>query len=207
MDILTWIIVGLVAGVLASLVMGGTGYGLIGDIIIGIVGAFVGGWLFSMLGVSSPFGGIAGVIFVAFIGAVGAVVNLAIMWALTHMGVDYIVGSEVSVVGGTWLLSLTLVHIGTATPVSPARRRTISSRTARIRARSAVLTLRPSSRMPVIGLLKDIQFHRSWPVDSSSRSCWWPTTARAIRWRMRGSACAAGAVPVARSVRPLHRAP
>ena len=70
MDILTWIIVGLVAGVLASLVMGGTGYGLIGDIIIGIVGAFVGGWLFSMLGVSSPFGGIAGVIFVAFIGAV-----------------------------------------------------------------------------------------------------------------------------------------
>jgi uncharacterized membrane protein YeaQ/YmgE (transglycosylase-associated protein family) len=70
MDLLTWIIVGLVAGVLASLVMGGTGYGLIGDIIIGIVGAFVGGWLFSRLGVSSPFHGLAGVIFVAFIGAV-----------------------------------------------------------------------------------------------------------------------------------------
>lgn len=70
MDLLTWIIVGLVAGVLASLVMGGTGYGLIGDIIIGIVGAFVGGWLFTKLGVTSPFGGLAGVIFVAFIGAV-----------------------------------------------------------------------------------------------------------------------------------------
>lgn len=70
MDLLTWLIVGLIAGVLASLVMGGTGYGLIGDIIIGIVGAFVGGWLFTQLGVSSPFGGIAGVIFVAFIGAV-----------------------------------------------------------------------------------------------------------------------------------------
>ena len=70
MNFLTWIIVGLVAGVLASLVMGGTGYGLIGDIIIGIVGAFVGGWLFAQLGVSSPFGGMAGVIFVAFIGAV-----------------------------------------------------------------------------------------------------------------------------------------
>ena len=41
MDILTWLIVGLIAGVLASLVMGGTGYGLIGDIVIGIVGAFV----------------------------------------------------------------------------------------------------------------------------------------------------------------------
>jgi uncharacterized membrane protein YeaQ/YmgE (transglycosylase-associated protein family) len=70
MDILTWIIVGLVAGVLASIAMGGTGYGIIGDIIIGVVGAFVGGWIFSKLGVSTPFGGLAGTIFVAFIGAV-----------------------------------------------------------------------------------------------------------------------------------------
>ena len=70
MDILTWIIVGLIAGVLASLVMGGTGYGIIGDIIIGIVGAFIGGWLFSQLGVGTPFGGLPGTIFVAFIGAV-----------------------------------------------------------------------------------------------------------------------------------------
>ena len=69
MDILTWIIVGLVAGFLASLVVGG-GYGIIGDIIIGIVGAFVGGWLFSKLGVSSPWGGLPGTIFVAFVGAV-----------------------------------------------------------------------------------------------------------------------------------------
>jgi uncharacterized membrane protein YeaQ/YmgE (transglycosylase-associated protein family) len=69
-SILTWIIVGLIAGVLASLVMGGTGYGLIGDIIIGIVGAFVGGWLFAQLGVSSPWGGLPGTIFVAFVGAV-----------------------------------------------------------------------------------------------------------------------------------------
>ncbi|HYK04918.1 MAG TPA: GlsB/YeaQ/YmgE family stress response membrane protein [Thermoanaerobaculia bacterium] len=70
MDILTWIIVGLVAGVLASLVMGGTGYGIVGDIIIGIVGAFVGGWLFRQLGVSAPLRGLPGTIFVAFIGAV-----------------------------------------------------------------------------------------------------------------------------------------
>jgi uncharacterized membrane protein YeaQ/YmgE (transglycosylase-associated protein family) len=70
MSFLTWIIVGLVAGLLASMVMGGTGYGLIGDIIIGIVGAFVGGWAFSLLGVSTPFGGLAGTIFVAFVGAV-----------------------------------------------------------------------------------------------------------------------------------------
>jgi len=70
MGILIWIIVGLVAGVLASMVMGGTGYGIIGDIIIGIVGAFVGGWLFAKLGVSTPFAGLPGTIFVAFIGAI-----------------------------------------------------------------------------------------------------------------------------------------
>lgn len=69
MDLLTWLIVGLIAGVLASLVMGG-GYGIIGDIIIGIVGAFIGGWLFGQLGVGTPFGGLAGTIFTAFIGAV-----------------------------------------------------------------------------------------------------------------------------------------
>lgn len=69
MDLLTWLVVGLVAGVLASMVMGGTGYGLIGDIIIGIVGAFVGGWIFKELGTTVPFHGLGGVIFVAFIGA------------------------------------------------------------------------------------------------------------------------------------------
>jgi uncharacterized membrane protein YeaQ/YmgE (transglycosylase-associated protein family) len=70
MEFLTWCIVGLIAGLLASFVVGGIGYGLVGDIIIGIVGAFVGGWLFSHMGWTAPFGGLAGTIFVAFIGAV-----------------------------------------------------------------------------------------------------------------------------------------
>src|SRR5215212_9382379 len=70
MNFLYWCIVGLIAGVLASVVMGGIGYGIIGDIIVGVVGAFVGGWLFSQLGVSSPMSGMAGTIFVAFIGAI-----------------------------------------------------------------------------------------------------------------------------------------
>lgn len=69
MDILTWLIVGLVAGVLASLVVGG-GFGILGDIVVGIIGAFVGGWLFRQMGWSSPFGGLVGTIFVAFIGAI-----------------------------------------------------------------------------------------------------------------------------------------
>jgi uncharacterized membrane protein YeaQ/YmgE (transglycosylase-associated protein family) len=69
MDILTWLIVGLCAGVLASLVVG-TGFGILGDIVVGIAGAFIGGWLFAHFGWRAPFGGIAGVISVAFIGSV-----------------------------------------------------------------------------------------------------------------------------------------
>ncbi|MFL6202066.1 MAG: GlsB/YeaQ/YmgE family stress response membrane protein [Thermoanaerobaculia bacterium] len=69
MDILTWLIVGLVAGVLASFVVGG-GFGLLGDIVIGIIGAFIGGWIFRQMGWSAPGGGLVGTIIVAFIGAV-----------------------------------------------------------------------------------------------------------------------------------------
>ena len=78
MDILTWIIVGLVAGVLASMVVGG-GYGIIGDIVIGIVGAFIGGWIFRQMGWGTPFGGLAGTIFVAFIGAVVLILLLRLI--------------------------------------------------------------------------------------------------------------------------------
>ncbi len=67
MDLLTWLIVGLVAGVLAGLFVGGVG--LIGDIVVGIVGAFVGGWIFRELHVHTPFTGLGGTIFQAFIGA------------------------------------------------------------------------------------------------------------------------------------------
>jgi uncharacterized membrane protein YeaQ/YmgE (transglycosylase-associated protein family) len=69
MDLLTWIIVGLIAGVLASLLVGSAG-GIIIDIVIGVVGAFVGGWIFRTAGWHAPFAGLAGTIFVAFIGAV-----------------------------------------------------------------------------------------------------------------------------------------
>ena len=84
MTILTWLLVGLVAGVLASMVMGGTGYGLIGDIIIGIIGAFVGGWIFRSLHAGVPFGGLGGVIFVAFIGAVVLLFVLRLIRGATY---------------------------------------------------------------------------------------------------------------------------
>jgi len=45
MGLLTWIVVGAIAGWLAGQVMKGSGFGLIGDIVIGVIGALVGGWL------------------------------------------------------------------------------------------------------------------------------------------------------------------
>ena len=68
-SLLWWIVVGLIAGFLASLIVRGTGYGIVGDIIAGIVGAFIGGWLFSALGISTG-GGLLGSIIVALIGAI-----------------------------------------------------------------------------------------------------------------------------------------
>jgi uncharacterized membrane protein YeaQ/YmgE (transglycosylase-associated protein family) len=67
--ILLWLFVGLIAGWLASAVVGG-GFGLIGDIVVGIVGSFLGGIVFRQLGVGPVFSGLPGTIFVAFIGAV-----------------------------------------------------------------------------------------------------------------------------------------
>ena len=72
--IITWLLVGLIAGVLASVVTRGAGLGIVGDIVLGIVGAFVGGWGFRQLHWHSPFTGLAGVIFVAFVGAVALLV-------------------------------------------------------------------------------------------------------------------------------------
>ena len=86
MTLLTWLIVGLVAGLLASLVMGGTGLGLVGDIVIGILGAFVGGWLFRTLGVTAPFGGLGGTIFVAFVGAVVLLLIIRVIWRGSKRG-------------------------------------------------------------------------------------------------------------------------
>ena len=76
--LLAWLLVGLVAGFLAGQVMKGGGYGIIGDIVMGIIGAFVGGFLFSFLMPGSS-AGLIGSIVVAFI---GAVVFIALVRAL-----------------------------------------------------------------------------------------------------------------------------
>ncbi len=66
-DILWWLVIGLVAGALASFVMRGGGYGIVGDIIVGLVGAFIGGFVMSLLGLGGS--GLLWEIVVAFIGA------------------------------------------------------------------------------------------------------------------------------------------
>jgi len=82
MTILGWLLLGLIAGFLASVVMKGGGFGLIGDIIVGIIGAFLGGFLFSVLtGNPNPVDDFdIGSIFVAF---VGACILIAILRAVT----------------------------------------------------------------------------------------------------------------------------
>jgi len=78
--ILTWLVVGLIAGVLAGAVLGG--YGLFADIVVGILGAFIGGYVFQHAGWHAPFAGLGGTIFVAF---VGALILLAVLHLL-HAG-------------------------------------------------------------------------------------------------------------------------
>jgi uncharacterized membrane protein YeaQ/YmgE (transglycosylase-associated protein family) len=64
-----WLLVGLVSGWLASQVVRGGGSGVMTDIVVGIAGAFIGGMIFRAERWHAPFGGYAGLIFVAFCGA------------------------------------------------------------------------------------------------------------------------------------------
>jgi len=68
MSAVWWIVVGLIAGWAAGKIMKGGGYGVVMDIVLGIVGAVVGGWLMGLIGIYS--GSLIGTIIIAIIGAV-----------------------------------------------------------------------------------------------------------------------------------------
>jgi len=68
-SILVIVLIGLAAGWLAGQVVQGTGFGLVGDIVIGIIGAFIASWLFPTLGLRLG-GGIIATIIAAAIGAI-----------------------------------------------------------------------------------------------------------------------------------------
>jgi uncharacterized membrane protein YeaQ/YmgE (transglycosylase-associated protein family) len=81
MGILSWIIIGLIAGWLAGVIMRGSGYGVLGDIVLGIIGALIGGFLASaVFGIPTPVSGFnLGSLIVALL---GAIVVIAIVRAL-----------------------------------------------------------------------------------------------------------------------------
>ena len=80
MSIIGWIVFGLIAGFIASKLVNNSGEGLILDIVLGIVGAVVGGFLFNQLGAV----GVTGFnIYSMFVAVVGAVIVLAIYHMLT----------------------------------------------------------------------------------------------------------------------------
>src|SRR6059036_2235323 len=76
----SWVVVGLLAGWLAGFVMKGGGYGLIGDLVLGLVGSIVGGWIFRALGASAG-GGLFPTVFVALAGAVIVLMAQRKVWA------------------------------------------------------------------------------------------------------------------------------
>ncbi len=87
MSILAWLVVGLIAGLLAKSVVPGEGPGgIIGDIIIGIIGAFIGGWVFNAFGHTGTTGLNLWSIIVAF---VGAVILLFILRAISGRRATY----------------------------------------------------------------------------------------------------------------------
>jgi uncharacterized membrane protein YeaQ/YmgE (transglycosylase-associated protein family) len=67
MHVIWFVLVGLVAGWLAGKLMKGSGYGVMGDIVIGVIGAFVGAFFFRLVGISAH--GTIGAIIMATIGA------------------------------------------------------------------------------------------------------------------------------------------
>jgi uncharacterized membrane protein YeaQ/YmgE (transglycosylase-associated protein family) len=81
MNILIYLLIGLLSGWFAGLIMGGGGYGIIGDILLGIIGAFVGGFLFDVLGITTY--GTLGAIVMAVI---GAVIFIAVVRMLRRAG-------------------------------------------------------------------------------------------------------------------------
>jgi len=68
-SLLIWLLIGAIAGWLAGLIVKGYGFGLLGNIVVGIIGSFIGGWLFGQFGLFAG-SGILGSIIGATVGAV-----------------------------------------------------------------------------------------------------------------------------------------
>ena len=81
MSLLAWIVVGLIAGFVASKLVSGTGQGAVMDIVLGVVGAVIGGWLFHTFGMA----GVSGFnLYSLLVAVVGAVVLLVVYHAVSR---------------------------------------------------------------------------------------------------------------------------
>jgi uncharacterized membrane protein YeaQ/YmgE (transglycosylase-associated protein family) len=77
-SLIAWLIIGAIAGWLAGTFVKGGGFGLLGDIVVGIIGAFIGGWLAGVLGIHVGSGWISSIL----TAAIGAVVLLLLLRAV-----------------------------------------------------------------------------------------------------------------------------
>lgn len=84
MNLITWLLVGLIAGFGASRVVNGTGLGILGDILVGVLGAFIGGALVQKLELKVPVSGLPGVILVALVGAIILLLAVSTVKRLTR---------------------------------------------------------------------------------------------------------------------------
>lgn len=81
MSVIAWIVLGLIAGFIASKIVNKSGEGVVLDIVLGVVGAVVGGWLFSAFGMA----GVSGVnIYSLLVAVIGAIVVLFAYHAITR---------------------------------------------------------------------------------------------------------------------------
>src|SRR5258708_23232818 len=87
---LMWVIVGLIAGWATGKIMRGSGYGVIGDIVLGILGAIVGSWLFRFFGIAIRGGFLMAMLVATF----GARVIVAIALLLKQEDRTYAAGLE-----------------------------------------------------------------------------------------------------------------
>ena len=76
-SLLVFLFIGLIAGWLAGVFFKGSGFGVLGDIVVGVVGAEIGGWIFGKLGLSSY--GFGGAVLMAFVGAVTLLVGIKLI--------------------------------------------------------------------------------------------------------------------------------
>lgn len=80
MSIIGWLVLGLIAGFIGSKIVNKTGQGLVLDIVLGIIGAVVGGWLFVQFGAT----GVTGFnLYSMFVAVIGAIIVLVVYHAVT----------------------------------------------------------------------------------------------------------------------------